>query len=426
MPAEVVRALAMIKKAAAMTNRELGILGKDEADLIITAAEEIIDGTLHEHFPLSVWMSGSGTQLNMNVNEVIANRGIEHAGGTIGSKNPLHPNDHVNLSQSTNDVFPTAMHLATALGIKERLLPSVCNLQHELAQKAVRWADILKIGRTHLQDALPMTLGQEFSGYAVMLADNQERIEAVLPQLYLMALGGTAVGTGFGSRPGFAEGVCKCLTEMTGLPVQPAANKFAVMGAHNALIMTSAVLKTLACSLYKIANDIRLLGSGPRCGLHELELPSNEPGSSMMPGKVNPTQCESLAMLAVQVMGYDAAVSFAAAGGHLEMNVYKPLIIYNIIKSIGMLSDGCDRFTAYLVKGLEPDRERIAFFLARSLMLVTALIPAIGYDKAAEIVRLATARGGTLKEACEELGYVTSDEFDRLADPYHMAHPPGT
>ena len=355
MPADVVHALAMIKKAAAMTNMKLGMLDKDRAGFIIAAAEEIIAGKLNEHFPLNVWMSGSGTQLNMNVNEVIANRAVELSGGSIGSKNPLHPNDHVNLSQSTNDVFPTAMHLAAALGIKGRLLPGMCNLQQELAQKAVRWADIVKTGRTHLQDAVPMTLGQEFSGYAGMLDDNRERLEAVLPQLYRVAIGGTAVGTGFGARPGFAEGVCKYLTEMTGLSVEPAANKFAVMGAHDALVMTSAVLKTLACSLYKIANDIRLLGSGPRCGLHELELLSNEPGSSMMPGKVNPTQCESLAMIAVQVMGYDAAVAFAAAGGHLEMNVYKPLIIYNVIKSIGMLADGCDCFNRYLVKGLEPE-----------------------------------------------------------------------
>jgi len=424
MPAEVVRAVAMIKKAAAMTNQELGRLEQEKADLIIAAAEEIIAGRLHEHFPLSVWMSGSGTQLNMNVNEVIANRGIENAGGTIGSKKPLHPNDHVNLSQSTNDLFPTAMHLAAALAIRDRLLPRLRNLQQELEQKAARWADIVKIGRTHLQDALPMTLGQEFSGYAGMLDDNRERLEAALQRLNRVAIGGTAVGTGFGASPGFADGVCRHLRTMTSLPLEPAANKFAVMGAHDELIMTSAALRTLACSLYKIANDIRLLGSGPRCGLHELEVPSNEPGSSMMPGKANPTQCEALAMIAVQVMGYDAAVAFSAAGGYLEMNVYKPLIIYNIIQSIGLLSDGCDSFATHLVRDMQADRDAIGRHLYRSLMLVTALLPAIGYDKAAEIAGLAHGKGITLKEACAELGYVTSEEYDRLADPCRMAQPP--
>jgi fumarate hydratase class II len=423
MPAEIVRAVAMIKKAAAITNRELGMLESNKADLIIAAAEEIIAGRLQEHFPLSVWMSGSGTQLNMNVNEVIANRGIERAGGSIGSKNPLHPNDHVNLSQSTNDLFPTAMHLAAALAIRDRLLPSLRTLQQELDQKAVHWAAIVKIGRTHLQDALPMTLGQEFAGYAGMLDDNRMRLEAVLLQLNRVAMGGTAVGTGFGASPGFAEGVCGKLSTMTGLALYPAANRFAVMGAHDDMIMTSAVLKTLACSLYKIANDIRLLGSGPRCGLHELKVPAHEPGSSMMPGKSNPTQCEALSMLAVQVMGYDAAVAFSGAGGHLEMNAYKPLIIYNVLKSIALLADGCDNFAAHLVKGLEPDHDMMHHYLYRSLMLVTGLVPAIGYDKAAEIASLAHDLGITLQEACAKRGYVTADEFDRLTDPGHMAQP---
>lgn len=423
MPVELVRALAMIKKAAALTNQELGVLEKDKAGFIIAAADEIVQGQLDGHFPLSIWMSGSGTQANMNVNEVIANRGTECAGGAVGSKNIIHPNDHVNRSQSTNDVFPTAMHLTAAMGIKGRLIPSVRNLKNEFEAKALQWADIVKIGRTHLQDAVPLTLGQEFSGYAGMLNDNLARLEAALPQLYRLAIGGTAVGTGFGAPRGFARGVCRQLEAMTGMPFQPAENKFAVMGAHDAMIMTSAVLKTLACSLYKVANDIRLLGSGPRCGLHELELPSNEPGSSMMPGKSNPTQCESMAMIAVQVMGYDTAVAFAGAGGHLEMNVYKPLIICNVTKSISMLSEGCEGFATYLVKGLKPDRDTIAYNLHRSLMLVTALIPAIGYDKAAEIARLAQIKGITLKEACEELGYVNSDEFDRLVDPCQMAPP---
>ncbi len=425
MPAGVVRAVAMIKKAAAMTNRELGRLQREKAELIIAAADEIIDGRLDEHFPLGVWVSGSGTQINMNVNEVIANRGIERSGGRIGSKHPLHPNDHVNLSQSTNDLFPTAMHLAAALAIRDRLLPSLRTLTRELEQKAARWAAIVKIGRTHLQDALPMTLGQEFSGYAGMLDDNRERLDAALTRLNRVAIGGTAVGTGFGAGPGFAEGVCRCLSALTGLPLETAANRFAVMGAHDELIMTSAALKTLACSLYKIANDIRLLGSGPRCGLHELTIPSNEPGSSMMPGKANPSQCEALAMIAVQVMGYDGAVAFAAAGGHLEMNVYKPLIIYNIMQSIGLLADGCDSFAAHLVTGLEADRDAIDRHLHRSLMLVTALVPAIGYDKAAEIAGLAHGKGITLKEACAELGHVMPEEYDRLADPRRMAQPPG-
>ena len=420
MPAEVIRALAMIKKAAALANLELGLIERHRAGYIIDAAEEVINGKLDSQFPLSVWMSGSGTQANMNVNEVIANRAVERAGGIIGSKNPVHPHDHVNLSQSTNDVFPTAMHLSAAMGIKGRLMPEIRKLKNGLEQKAEQWSGIVKIGRTHLQDAVPLTLGQEFSGYAAMLGDNLGRLEEILTQLYNTAIGGTTVGTGFGARQGFAEDVCKHLAAMTGMPFQPAANKFAVMGSHDALVMASGALKTLACSLYKMANDIRLLGSGPRCGLHELELPSNEPGSSMMPGKCNPTQCESLAMVAVQVMGYDAAVAFAGAGGHLEMNAYKPLIIYNIIKSIGMLSDGCERFNDYMLKGLEPDRKRIENFLGRSLMLVTALIPVIGYDKAAEIARLAQDRCITLREAARELGYVSADEFDRLVDPYSM------
>ena len=356
MPPEVIRALALVKKAAALANRELGRLPEDKAGLILRAVEEVLEGKLDGNFPLHVWMTGSGTQCNMNVNEVIANRAIELAGGVLGSKDPVHPNDHVNLSQSTNDVFPTAMHLAAATAIHERLLPMVRKLREALDDKAKSWADLVKIGRTHLMDAVPLTLGQEFSGYVGMLDDNLERIQGALPGLYRLALGGTAVGTGLNAPKGFGALAVKHLADLTGLPFVPAPNKFTVMAAHDALVMASAVLKTLAVSLYKIANDIRLLASGPRAGLHELELPANEPGSTIMPGKVNPTQCEALAMVAVQVMGYDAAVAFAGAGGYLELNVYKPLLIFNVIQSIKMLSDSCNNFTDFLVVGLKADQ----------------------------------------------------------------------
>jgi len=422
-PAEVIEALAMVKKAAAMTNRDLGILLKEKADLIIQSSDEIIAGKLKRHFPLRVWMTGSGTQANMNVNEVIANRAIELAGGVKGSKDPIHPNDHVNLSQSTNDVFPTAMHIAAARALLNRLVPGVQKLRSALDEKAKKWADIVKIGRTHLQDAVPLTLGQEFSGYVVMLNENLTRIESVLPELYHLAIGGTAVGTGLNAPRGFAEGVAEQIAGITGLPFLSAPNKFAVMGAHDALVMTSGVLKTLACSLYKIANDIRLLASGPRCGIHELELPSNEPGSSIMPGKVNPTQCEAMAMVAVQVMGYDAAVTFAGASGYLEMNVYKPMIIFNVIQSIGIISDTCNNFTDFLVKDLLPNEKQIGTFLATSPMLITVLSPVIGYDKASEVAHLSMEKEIPLKEACIELGYVSAEEFDRLVDPGKMAHP---
>jgi len=423
MPLEVIRALALVKKAAALANRELGKLPADKAGLIILVAEEVLEGKLDGNFPLHVWMTGSGSQANMNVNEVIANRAIELAGGVLGSKDPVHPNDHVNLSQSSNDAFPTAMHLAAVAAIHARLIPQVKRLRAALDEKAKSWADLVKIGRTHMMDAVPLTLGQEFSGYVGMLDDNLERIEGALPGLYRLALGGTAVGTGLNAPQGFEALAVGQIAALTGLPFVPAANKFAVMGAHDALVMASAVLKTLAVSLYKIANDIRLLGSGPRAGLHELELPANEPGSTIMPGKVNPTQCEALAMAAVQVMGYDAAVAFAGAGGHLELNVYKPLLIFNVLQSLKMLADGCCNFTDFLVKGLEPDRQQIDAFLHRSLMLVTALTPVIGYDKAAQIAHVAHARGLTLKEAALQLGYISGADFDRLVDPYKMAYP---
>ena len=423
MPPEVIRALAQVKKAAALANRDLGRLPADKAALIIQAAEEVIEGKLDDNFPLRVWMTGSGSQCNMNVNEVIANRAIELAGGVLGSKDPIHPNDHVNMSQSSNDAFPTAMHLAALEGIEERLKPAVKNLRRALDEKAQSWADIVKIGRTHLMDAVPLTLGQEFSGYVGMLDDNLERIGMALTGLYRVPLGGTAVGTGLNAPRGFGEVAIKHLGELTGLSLEPAPNKFALFGAHDALVWVSAGLKTLAGSLYKIANDIRLLGSGPRAGLHELALPANEPGSTMMPGKVNPTQCEALAMVAVQVMGYDAAVALAGAGGYLELNVYKPLLIFNVMQSIRLLADGCHSFTNYLVVGLKPDKQQIEAHMRRSLMLVTALAPVIGYDQAARIAHLALDRELTLKEAALQLGYLSAEDFDRLVDPAKMVHP---
>ncbi len=423
MPPEVIRALALIKKAAALANQELGRLPNDKAELIIQAAKEVLAGKLDGNFPLHVWMTGSGSQCNMNVNEVIANRAIELAGGVLGSKTPIHPNDHVNMSQSTNDAFPTAMHLAAATAIKARLIPKVKKLRDALDEKAKTWAEIVKLGRTHMMDAVPLTLGQEFSGYVGMLDDNLERIQGALPGLCRLALGGTAVGTGLNAPKGFADLAVKRLADLTGLPLVPATNKFAVMGAHDDFVMVSAVLKTLAVSLYKIANDIRLLGSGPRAGLHELELPANEPGSTIMPGKVNPTQCEAVAMVAVQVMGYDAAVAFAGAGGHLELNIYKPLLIFNVIKSIKILADSCNSFTDFLVKGLKADKKQIDLYMHRSLMLVTALTPVIGYDRAARIAQLAQDQGLTLREAALKLGYLSAEDFDRLVDPYKMAYP---
>jgi fumarate hydratase class II len=354
---------------------------------------------------------------------VIGNRAIELAGGVLGSKYPIHPNDHVNMSQSTNDVFPAAMHIAAATAIQARLLPKVRKLRDALDEKARNWGELVKIGRTHLMDAVPLTLGQEFSGYVGMLDDNLERIQLALPGLYRLAIGGTAVGTGLHAAKGFEGLAIKHLANLTGLPFVSAPNKFAAMGAHNALIMAGSTLKTLAVSLYKIANDIRLLASGPRAGLNELHLPDNEPGSSIMPGKINPTQCEALAMVAVQVMGYDAAVTFAGAGGYLELNVYKPLLIFNILKSITILADGCNAFTDFLVAGLKPNYAQIDAYLHRSLMLITALSPTLGYDKAAQIAHLAKDEGLTLKEAALKLGYISPEDFDRLVDPYKMAYP---
>ncbi len=422
-PEEMIKALAVIKKAAALANQRLGRLPVELAEVIIRAAEEVVEGRLDGNFPVSVWSSGSGTQINMNVNEVIANRAIELAGGLRGTKTPVHPNDHVNMGQSTNDAFPSAMHIAASLAIRDRLIPMIGKLRDGLEEKAGRWKDIVKTGRTHLMDAVPLTLGQEFSGYVGMLDDDLARIRAVLPGLYPLALGGTAVGTGVNAGKGFGETAVRLISELTGLPDVCAPNKFAVQGAHDAIVMTSAALKTVAVSLYKIANDIRLLASGPRCGLQELRIPANEAGSSMMPGKVNPTQAEAMAMVAVQVMGFDAAVTFAGAGGYLEMNVYKPLMAFNVLRSIRLISDACGSFTEFLVKGLLPRRKQIDAWLSRSLMLVTALAPVIGYDKASRIALLADSEDLTLREAALSLGYVSGEEFDRIVDPKRMANP---
>ena len=423
MPLEVVVAIAITKKASALANADLGKLPQDKADLIVQAANEIIAGQLDDHFPLHVWMTGSGTQCNMNVNEVIANRAIEMAGGVMGSKTPIHPNDHVNMSQSSNDVFPTAMHIAAVQALIQGLRPAVTHLRDALDQKAKAWADIVKIGRTHLQDAVPLTLGQEFSGYVGMLDDNLKRMEVALPGLYELALGGTALGTGLNAGPGFADSAAAHIARITGLPFVSAANKFTVMGAHDAMVMASGVLKTLAVSLYKIANDIRLLSCGPRAGFGELNLPENEPGSSIMPGKVNPTQCEALAMVAVQVMGYDTAVAFAGASGYLEMNVYKPMMIFNLLQSARLMADSCRNFTEFLVADMTPNRRKIDQYVEQSLMLVTALSPAIGYDKASQIAHHAFDHDLTLKEASLALGYVSEAEFEQLIDPYRMTYP---
>ncbi|MBD1916784.1 MULTISPECIES: class II fumarate hydratase [Cyanophyceae] len=422
MPLEVVHAIAITKKASALSNAGFKLPG-EKADLIVQAADEVIDGTLDDHFPLHVWMTGSGTQCNMNVNEVIANRAIELAGGEMGSKTPIHPNDHVNMSQSSNDVFPTAMHIAAAQAIVHTLRPAVTRLRDALDEKAQAWADIVKIGRTHMQDAVPLTLGQEFSGYVGMLNDNLKRLEGCLPGLYELALGGTAVGTGINAGPGFAELAAEHIAAITGLPFVSAPNKFTVMGAHDAVVMASGVLKTLAVSLYKIANDIRLLSCGPRAGFAELQLPENEPGSSIMPGKVNPTQCEALAMVAVQVMGYDAAVAFAGASGSLEMNVYKPMMIFNLLQSVRLMADSCHNFTEFLVAGMTPNLKKIDQYVQQSLMLVTALSPAIGYDKASQIAHHAFEHDLTLKQAALALGYVSEAEFDQLMVPRRMTHP---
>ena len=423
MPREMITAYAVLKKAAASANHRGRRLDEERCSLIVRSCDEILAGRHDDMFPLHVWMTGSGTQFNMNVNEVIANRCCQLAGTPLGSKAPVHPNDHVNMAQSSNDTFPSAMHIAAAVGVKERLIPALKALHDAIAAKAAEWRDIIKIGRTHLQDATPLTLGQEWSGYAAMLADNLERIDAALPGVYRLALGGTAVGTGINAAPGFAEAAAAEIARLTGLPFVSAPNKFAVQGAHDALVQLSGTLRTLAVSLYKIAEDIKLLASGPRAGFAELTIPENEPGSSIMPGKVNPTQAEALTMIAVQVMANDVAVGFAGAGGALEMNVYKPLMIFNAAHSIALLADGCTNFRRFLVEGTKPNRARIGEHVARSLMLVTALVPVIGYDRAAAIAHYAMDNGVTLKSAALTLGYVTEEEFDRVVDPAKMVLP---
>ncbi|MEM1243481.1 MAG: class II fumarate hydratase [Pseudomonadota bacterium] len=423
MPKEVIHAFGILKQAAAMTNHKLGLLSEDKMKLIVQAATEVAAGKLDAEFPLHVWQTGSGTQSNMNSNEVIANRAIEIAGGTIGCKSPIHPNDDVNKSQSSNDTFPTAMHIAAVTAIKKQLLPQVTELRNTLAQKAQAFEKIIKIGRTHLQDAVPLSLGQEFSGYVAQLDHSLSHIETSLDQLYELALGGTAVGTGINSHPQFAQTVAAQIAELTQQPFKTAGNKFAALAAHDAIVACSGALKTLACGLMKIVNDIRWLGSGPRCGLGELHLPENEPGSSIMPGKINPTQCEAMTMVCVQVMGNDAAIGFAGSQGNFELNVFKPVMIYNLLHSISILSDSCNMFNKYCAKGLEANQEKIQYFLTNSLMLVTALSPVIGYDKAAEIAHKALHENTTLKQACLALGYLSQHEFDAAIKPEKMIHP---
>ena len=423
MPREVIRAFGILKEAAARTNAELGRLDPQLAELIVEAAREVTDGSLDDEFPLRIWQTGSGTQTNMNANEVIANRAIELAGGERGSKAPVHPNDHVNMSQSSNDTFPTAMHIAAAEQIEEALLPSLRALRQALSAKAEEFADVVKIGRTHLMDAVPLTLGQEISGYVAQLDADVARLQGCLPALYELALGGTAVGTGLNTHPEFGARAAAHIAERTGLPFVPAPNFFAALAAHDALVQASGSLRTLAVSLMKIADDIRWLGSGPRAGLGELVLPPNEPGSSIMPGKVNPTQCEAMIMVCIQVMGNDAAVAVAGSRGNLELNVCKPVIIHNVLHSIRLLTDATRTFREFAVEGLEADRTRIAGHVRDSLMLVTALSPIIGYDKAAEVAKKAHHDGTTLREASVALGYLTAEEFDQAVRPEDMIHP---
>jgi len=422
-PREMITAYAVLKKAAANANHAGGRLYDRSHRLIVQTCDEILAGQHHDMFPLHVWMTGSGTQFNMNVNEVISNRCCQLAGTVLGSKTPVHPNDHVNMSQSSNDSFPSAMYIAAGVNVKCRLLPAVSGLRDAIAAKAEEWRDIVKIGRTHMQDATPITLGQEWSGYAGMLGDDIERIEDALKGVYRLALGGTAVGTGINAAPGFAEAAAAEIARLTGLPFVSAPNKFTVQGAHDALVQLSGTCRTLAVSLYKIANDIRLMSCGPRAGFEELQIPENEPGSSIMPGKVNPTQAEALTMIAVQVMANDVAVGFGGAGGYLEMNVYKPLMIFNITHSITILSDGCTNFRKFLVEGTKPNLRKIKEYVDRSLMLVTALSPVIGYDKASQIAHYAMDNGLTLKEAALKLGFVTEEVFDRVVDPAKMVRP---
>src|SRR6201982_1816047 len=422
-PREMITAYATLKRAAARANQTGGRLDDQRCGLIVHVCDEILAGQHHDMFPLRVWMTGSGTQFNMNVNEVISNRCSQIAGTPLGSHAPVHPNDHVNMAQSSNDSFPSAMCIAAAVNTKQRLIPAVTALRDAIGKKANAWDDIVKIGRTHMQDATPLTLGQEWSGYAGMLSYDLERLEPALDGVYQLALGGTAVGTGINSPPGFAEQAAREIAKLTGLPFVTAPNKFTAQGSHDALVQLSGTLRTLAVSLYKIANDIRLMSCGPRAGFAELEIPENEPGSSIMPGKVNPTQCEALTMLAVQVMANDGAVGLGGAGGYLEMNVYKPLMINNITHSITLMTDGCVNFRRFLIEGTKPNLKKINEYVERSLMLVTALSPVIGYDKASKIAHYAMDNDLTLKAAALKLGFVTEAEFDRVVDPEKMVKP---
>ena len=419
-PRPVIRALGVLKKACALVNRELGLLPEDRARAIVAAADEVIDGRLDDHFPLSVWQTGSGTQTNMNANEVIANRAIELLGGRLGSQKPVHPNDDVNRSQSSNDTFPTAMHIAAVGEIEGRLVPAVERLRDTLRAKSRTFADIVKIGRTHLQDAVPLTLGQEISGWASQLDRALGQIRAALPGLCELALGGTAVGTGLNAPRGFGERAARAIADLTGHPFVSAPNKFEALASHEPLLAAHGALRGLAAALTKIANDVRWLASGPRCGIGELRIPENEPGSSIMPGKVNPTQCEALTMVCAQVMGNDVAVGIGGASGNFELNVYKPLIIHNVLHSVRLLADACDSFDTHCARGIEPDRARIRELVERSLMLVTALAPRLGYDRAAAIAKTAHAEGITLKEAAVKMGALTAEEFDREVRPESM------
>jgi fumarate hydratase class II len=422
-PTSIVRALGIIKRAAAEVNMSLGKLDPKLGKAIVAAAQEVSDGKLDEHFPLAVWQTGSGTQSNMNANEVISNRAIEMLGGVMGSKKPVHPNDHVNVSQSSNDTYPTAMHIACAEEIHHRLLPALKHLHKALDAKAKRWAHIIKIGRTHTQDATPLTLGQEFSGYAAQVANGIRRIELTLPDLMQLAQGGTAVGTGLNAPKGFAEKVAARIAEITGLRFTSAPNKFEALAAHDAMVMSHGAINTVAASLFKIANDIRLLGSGPRSGLGELALPENEPGSSIMPGKVNPTQCEALTMVCAQVFGNHATITFADSQGHFELNVFNPVMAYSFLQSVQLLADAAVSFTDHCVSGIEAREDNIKASLDRSLMLVTALAPKIGYDNAAKIAKAAHQKNTTLREEAVGGGYVTAEEFDRIVDPKKMIAP---
>ena len=423
MPRELIRGMGILKKASALVNAELGLLPESIKDLIAKAADEVIDGKLDDHFPLRVWQTGSGTQSNMNSNEVIANRGIELAGGVIGSKDPVHPNDHVNMGQSSNDTFPTAMHIAAVESIREALIPSLVSLTKSFRNKSTEFKDIIKIGRTHLMDATPLTLGQEFSGYTTQLEYALDRINGCMPRMYQIALGGTAVGTGLNSHRDFPEKVAKQIADITGCPFVTAPNKFESLAAHDAIVEASGVLKTIACSLMKIANDIRWLGSGPRCGIGEIILPANEPGSSIMPGKVNPTQSEAMTMVAAQVIGNDTAINVGGSSGNFELNVFKPVMIYNLLQSIRLLADSCRSFNNHCVVGIEPNKTQIEKHLNGSLMLVTALNPHIGYHNAAKVAKKAYQENITLKESAIALGLLTEEEFDEKVRPEKMTGP---